>query len=54
MKELVKESLRRAMESCFSDGSLTSGQIPPIVVEKPAHEEHGDFASNAAMHMAKA
>jgi arginyl-tRNA synthetase len=54
MKELVKESLRRAMESCFADGSLTSGQIPPIVVEKPAHEEHGDFASNAAMLTAKA
>jgi arginyl-tRNA synthetase len=54
MKELVKDSLRRAMESCFADGSLTSGQIPPIVVEKPAHEEHGDFASNAAMLMAKA
>jgi arginyl-tRNA synthetase len=54
MKELVKDSLRRAMEGCFADGSLTSGQIPLIVVEKPAHEEHGDFASNAAMLMAKA
>jgi arginyl-tRNA synthetase len=54
MKEVVKKSILTAIESCFADGSLTSGQIPPIVVEKPAHEEHGDFASNVAMLMAKA
>lgn len=53
MKELVQESIRKALERCFSDGSLTSGRVPAIVVEKPAHEEHGDFATNAAMLMAK-
>ena len=54
MKELVKESLRMAMESCFADGSLTSGQYPAAIIEIPANPEHGDFATNAAMLLAKA
>ena len=49
MKELVKESLRTAIERCFADGSLTSGLYPAAIIEKPAHPEHGDFATNAAM-----
>jgi arginyl-tRNA synthetase len=54
MKELVKESLRTAIERCFADGSLTSGLYPAAIIEKPAHPEHGDFATNAAMLLAKA
>ena len=54
MKALVQESVRKALERCFEDGSLTSGRLPSIVVEKPAQEEHGDFATNAAMLLAKA
>src|SRR5512135_505723 len=53
MKELVKESIISALERCYADGSLTSGKIPAIVVEKPANEEHGDFATNAAMLLAR-
>jgi arginyl-tRNA synthetase len=53
MKELVQESVRSALERCFSDRSLVSGRVPSIVVEKPAHEEHGDFATNIAMLLAK-
>ncbi len=53
MKELVQESIRAALAACFADGSLSSGRFPAIQVEKPAHEEHGDFASNVAMLLAK-
>ncbi|HEX9023425.1 MAG TPA: arginine--tRNA ligase [Geobacteraceae bacterium] len=53
MKELVKESVKSALERCYADGSLSSGKIPAIVVEKPANEEHGDFATNAAMLLAR-
>jgi len=53
MKEAVKKSIGTALESCFADGSLVSGSLPSIVVEKPAHEEHGDFATNVAMLMAR-
>ena len=53
MKELLHNLVRETIEACFADGTLSSGVVPPIVIEKPAHAEHGDFATNAAMQMAK-
>ncbi len=41
MKALVQESVRKALEHCFEDGSLTSGRVPAIVVEKPGQEDTG-------------
>jgi arginyl-tRNA synthetase len=54
MKDQLRDIIIQALEACFADGSLTSGAIPAIVIEEPAHAEHGDFATNAAMLMAKA
>lgn len=54
MKDLLQQVVQSAIEACFAEGTLTSGVLPPIVIEKPAHAEHGDFATNAAMQMAKA
>src|SRR6266702_3699180 len=53
MKELVRELVRKSLEQAYAKGELTSGQFPAIVVETPAHAEHGDFASNVAMQLAK-
>jgi arginyl-tRNA synthetase len=53
MKQILRELIIKGLESCFADGTLISGQIPDIVIEKPAHQEHGDFATNVAMMMAK-
>lgn len=53
MKELLRDFIRKGLECCFADGALHSGQIPNIVIEKPAHEEHGDFATNVAMLLAR-
>ena len=53
MKELVRQLVRDVLESCISDGTLKSDQIPALVIEKPAHAEHGDFATNIAMLLAK-
>jgi arginyl-tRNA synthetase len=54
MKELLCDLVRKGLASCFADGSLSSGVVPAIIMEKPAHAEHGDFATNAAMLLAKA
>jgi arginyl-tRNA synthetase len=54
MKDLLRDLVGKAVESCFADGTLTSGTIPAVLIEKPAHAEHGDFATNVAMSMAKA
>lgn len=53
MKEILHNLITKGLESCFADGSLKTEQNPVIVIEKPAHPEHGDFATNVAMVMAK-
>jgi len=54
MKEQLRACILQGIEGCFADGTLTSGVVPAVAVEKPAHPEHGDFATNVAMQMAKA
>ncbi|WP_306533805.1 arginine--tRNA ligase [Geobacter sp.] len=54
MKDRVRSLVAEGIERCFADGSLTSHQMPAIVIEKPAHAEHGDFACTVAMSLAKA
>ena len=54
MKVLLRQLVREVLEDCFADGTLTSGEIPALLIEKPAHAEHGDFATNVAMVLAKA
>jgi arginyl-tRNA synthetase len=54
MKEQIASAVRGAVEQCFAAGELSSGEVPAFIVNRPAHAEHGDFATNAAMLMAKA
>jgi arginyl-tRNA synthetase len=54
MRARIKEAVRQGLEACFTSGVLVSGHLPVIVIEKPAHAEHGDFATNVAMQLAKA
>ncbi len=54
IREIVRELVRKGLEECYASGSLSSGEIPSIVIETPANREHGDFATNAAMQLAKA
>lgn len=53
MKKLLQERLGRCLESCRADGSLVSGRIPDIIIDIPSHAEHGDFATNIAMLLAR-
>lgn len=50
---MVREAVRKGLEGCFSDGLLVSGHIPALVIETPANQDHGDFATNVAMQLAK-
>ncbi len=54
MKNLLRTLVAKGLASCYADGSLSSGIFPSVVIEKPAHSEHGDFSTNAAMMLAKA
>lgn len=54
MKELLRQLVSEVLEDCSADGTLVSSQFPALLIEKPAHAEHGDFATNVAMLLAKA
>lgn len=53
MKERLKELLVQTLQRCYSEGSLHSGLIPEIVLDVPGRPEHGDFATNLAMVLAR-
>jgi len=53
MKERLRQCLHKALEECFSSGTLSSGTVPDIQLEVPGNPDHGDFASNLAMMLAK-
>ena len=54
MKELLRQRLAAALQDCFAAGTLSSGTSPEIQLEVPANPEHGDFAANLAMLLARA
>ena len=53
MKKALLGHVRECLENCYTNGVLSSGIVPEIVIEVPAHTEHGDFATNIAMQLAK-
>lgn len=53
MKKTLLGHVRKCLDNCYKAGTLSSGIIPEIVIEVPGHVEHGDFATNVAMQLAK-
>jgi arginyl-tRNA synthetase len=53
VRTVVRESLRRAVEAAQSDGLLAEGPSQ-ISLEQPKRPEHGDYATNLALGLAKA
>ncbi len=53
MKEQLRRLIQEAIECSQADNSLTAGEIPSFVVEVPSQDGHGDFATNAAMTLAR-
>jgi len=55
MKQRLEQHIISALESCFREGSLESGELPQDwTIEIPGNPDHGDFATNVAMTMARA
>ncbi|WP_100400428.1 arginine--tRNA ligase [Bacillus sp. FJAT-44742] len=50
MKERLKEEIIAAVEKA---GLASSGEIPEVILETPKEKEHGDFATNMAMQLAR-
>ena len=53
MKKALLGHVRQCLETCYAEGTLSSGIVPEIIIEVPTHAEHGDFATNVAMQLAK-
>ena len=55
MKNLLRALISQGIEALRANGTLPVDSLPPeFVVERPKTREHGDFATNAAMLLAKA
>jgi len=52
VKKGVNEIIRRAMARAQERGELAEGTLPPLIVEYPRDERHGDYTTNVAMTMA--
>ncbi len=53
VKEHLVESLHHALAALQSDGTVPAGDLPAFVVERTKNREHGDFATNLALLLAK-
>ncbi|WP_108853164.1 arginine--tRNA ligase, partial [Xanthomonas fragariae] len=54
MKAQLRALIGQGIEALRANGTLPAGTLPPdFVVERPKTREHGDFATNAAMLLAK-
>ena len=54
MKNTLKKLLFQALDDCYKQERLNSGVVPDdILIEVPANTDHGDFATNLAMTLAK-
>jgi arginyl-tRNA synthetase len=54
MKDQLRLAIKTALNQCYGDGSLTSGEFPEEVqLEIPKNHDHGDFSTNLAMTLAK-
>jgi arginyl-tRNA synthetase len=53
----VRDAISRAWERAVASGALPAApegvQLPEVEVERPAHPEHGDFATSLAMKLAR-
>jgi arginyl-tRNA synthetase len=54
VKELLRDSILEALAALQAAGTLPAGDPPAFVVERTKSREHGDFATNIALLMAKA
>ena len=52
--EQLKAAVTEAVKKAVADGALPEAEMPEFIIEIPADNSHGDFATNAAMAGARA
>jgi arginyl-tRNA synthetase len=54
VKDQLRDLVLAAIAALRADGTLPAGDAPAVVIERTKSREHGDFATNAALALAKA
>jgi len=54
IRSMLAQGVQIALEKAKDEGKLNFESLPDFVIEVPRDEMHGDFATNAAMQMARA
>ena len=52
--ETIQQLVAQALEAARQEGVLQLETIPEIQVERPGNFEHGDFATNLPLRLARA
>ncbi len=57
IRDAIGDAIARARRAAIEAGDIPVGdgadELPPITVERPARPEHGDYASNVALQLAR-
>ena len=54
IRDEIAATIQAAAEAAMADGELPQIPLPEIVVERPARPEHGDYATNLPLRLARA
>ena len=50
----LQNAVRAAVAACVDNGELVVAVPSEVVIERPKNPEHGDYATNVALTLAKA
>jgi len=53
IRSQIETIIKNAVSTAAAKGKLPDIELPPIMIEKPREEAHGDFSTNIAMQLAK-
>ena len=53
VRDKLAEQLERSLAALLADAGAADGAVPSIVLDVPRKQDHGDFACNAALQLAK-
>ena len=53
MKTRLRNAVEQVLQQCYAEDLLTSGEMPGFAIEVPSRSDHGDFAVNVAMMLAR-
>ena len=54
VRDTVGAAVAAALEQAHRDGAISVATVPDIEIDRPNNPEHGDFATNLPLRLARA